>query len=95
MKLVFLPSAAQDFVRLREFIEPKNPKAAARVAERLYAAAEELLLTPELGRPIEGTTFRKLVIRMKRTAYVMRYRVWPEGDAIVIVRIWHGRERQD
>ena len=95
MKLVFLPSAAQDFVRLREFIEPKNPAAAARIAERLYAAAEELLRAPELGRPIEGTGFRKLVIRMKRTAYVIRYRVWREGDAIVIVRIWHGRERQD
>ena len=95
MRLIFLPSAAQDLARLREFVEPKNPAAAARIAGRLYAAAEQLLRAPELGRPIEGTAFRKLVIRMRRTAYTMCYRFWREGDAIVIVRIWHGRERQE
>ena len=94
MRLVFLPKAAHDLVRLREFVESKNPEAAARIAQRLYAAAEQLLRKPDLGRPIEGTAFRKLVIRMRRTAYVMRYRVSPERDAVFIVRIWHGRERQ-
>ena len=91
MRLQFLPSAVRDFVRLREFVEPKNPEAAARIAARLYEAATMLLTTPDLGRPIPGTPYRKLVIRMRRSAYIMRYRHVP--DAIVIVRVFHGRER--
>ena len=94
MKLRFLPAAAHDLVRLRLFVETRNPKAAARIALRLYAAAESLLVSPELGRPIAGTPIRKLTIRIRRTAYVLHYRVSPELDAITIIRIWHGRERQ-
>jgi plasmid stabilization system protein ParE len=94
VKLRFLPAAAHDLVRLRLFIETKNPQAAARIALRLYAAAESLIASPELGRPIEGTPFRKLTIRIRRTAYVVHYRISPELDAVTIVRIWHGRERQ-
>ncbi len=92
MKLKFLPAAAEDFARLRLFIETKNPQAAARMALRLYAAAESLLASPELGRSIEGTPFRKLTIRIRRSAYVMHYRVSPGGDTITITRVWHGRE---
>jgi plasmid stabilization system protein ParE len=93
VKLLFLPTAAHDLERLREFVEAKDPRAAARIASRLYAAAANLLQAPELGRPIEGTPYRKLVIRMRRSAYIMHYR--EREDAIVIVRIWHGREKQE
>ena len=91
MRLEFLPSAVNDFARLREFVEPKNPEAAARIVARLYGAAAMLLTTPELGRPVPGTKYRKLVIRMRRSSYVMRYRL--SSDAVTIVRIFHGRER--
>lgn len=94
MKLRFLPAAAHDLARLRLFLESKDPDAAARIALRIYAAAESLLESPELGRPIEGTPFRKLTIRIGRSAYILHYRVSPEMDAVTIIRIWHGRERQ-
>ena len=95
VNLKFLPAAAHDLARLRLFVESKNPDAAARIVQRLYVAAESLLRSPELGRPIKETPLRKLTIRVRRSAYVMHYRVSQEGDAIIITRIWHGRERRE
>jgi plasmid stabilization system protein ParE len=95
VKLKFLPAALHDLARLRLFIETKNPGAAARLAARLYGAAESPLDAPEMGRPIEGTPFRKLTIRVRRSAYIMHYRLQLEDDAVVITRVWHGRERQE
>ena len=36
---------------------------------------------------------RELVIRFGSGAYVLRYRIDDQGD-VIIIRVWHGRERR-
>ena len=49
MQLQWTTSANQDLVRLHAFLYPANPRAAAQVVQQLVAAAEQLLIYPQLG----------------------------------------------
>jgi plasmid stabilization system protein ParE len=52
-----------------------------------------LLEHAELGRPIEIDSHRReLVLPFGAGAYVLRYRI--EGETIVMIRVWHGREQR-
>ena len=52
-KLIWAPEALNNLVRLREFIRPHNPKAAANAAKRIIEAANLLLHHPHLGQPMD------------------------------------------
>ena len=52
-ELKWEPGAIHDLARIREFIEPHNPKAAANAARRIIDAANLLLDNPYLGHPLE------------------------------------------
>ena len=48
---------------------------------------------PELGYPIgEQGTYRQIVLEVLRAKYVFRYRL--AGDRIVMMRVFHGREKR-
>ena len=49
VKSKFTPEAVDDLVRLREFIEEKNPIAAQRVAKEILNGIEKLRSFPEIG----------------------------------------------
>jgi plasmid stabilization system protein ParE len=49
--IVWLPGAARDVARLREFIKNKNPSAPQRAASRIKEAAQILIENPEAGKP--------------------------------------------
>ncbi len=90
-KLIWEPGALNDLTRLREFIRPHNPKAAANAAKRIIEATNLLLDKPHLGRPMHDLPeFNELFLPFGQSGYVIRYRV--DGEKIVILRIWHGRE---
>lgn len=90
-ELIWQPSAVNDLARLREFIEPHNPKAAANSARRIIKAANLLLDNPHLGHPIEGMLeFNQIFIPFGKRGYVLKYRI--EGKKIIILRIWHALE---
>lgn len=90
-ELIWTPGALDDLSRLRAFIEPYNPQAAARAATAIIAGANRLRDNPSLGHPHEGLPeFRKLFISFGRRGYVLRYRI--DGQKIVVLRIWHTRE---
>lgn len=90
-EIVWLPEAARDVARLREFIEVKNPAAAKRAAARILEAVKILKENPEAGRPIEELPlFRDLVIPFGSGSYVLRYRV--EQSRSFIVRVRHSKE---
>jgi plasmid stabilization system protein ParE len=62
-EIVWLPEAARDVVRLRTFIQEKNPQAAQRAASRIKEAVQILKENPEAGRPVEEVlSFRDLII---------------------------------
>lgn len=93
MRLEFLPEALQDIDRLYDFLIEKDPIAAQKA---MLAIDEGLLLleeNPLLGLEVESATrYRQLFVPFGRSAYVLRYRVDTERNALVVVRVWHGRE---
>jgi plasmid stabilization system protein ParE len=87
------PEARTDMTRLVAFLRKKTVDAARRVAVRVADAARALAEQPKLGRPVEGEDYRELIIPFGARVYVLRYRI--DSDAIVIARIWHGREQRE
>lgn len=92
-ELIWEPGAVDDLARLREFIQPHHPKAAANAARRIIEAANLLVDNPYLGHPIEEIPeFNQLFVPFGKRGYMLRYRV--EGQKIIILRIWHARENR-
>ena len=90
-ELVWLNSAVDDIVRLREFIAKENPSAAKKAALTLKEAAQLLIETPSIGKPVQDLPqYRDLLIRFGAGGYILRYRV--HLDAVYIVHIRHYRE---
>ena len=83
--------ARADLIRLRQFIASESKAAAALAIQRLLSGVRLLRDFPELGVAVRKP-FRHLILPYGRSAYVVRYRVTKEE--IVIVRIWHGREKR-
>ena len=89
MELKGAPAARRDVLRLYSFLDPVNPRAAAKVMQRLIAAPQRLLEHPRLGGCLEEFSPQE-VRRIFVGPYELRYQV-NEGQ-IVVLRIWHGRE---
>lgn len=96
MKLRYLHAALDDIDRLQTFLAEKNVEAAAAAAQKIRDAARSLIEnSPERGTPLGRSGFRQLFVRFGRSRYVIRYRIDTARDELVIVRIWHGRERRN
>ena len=94
MQVVFLRRARADLLRLRQFLEPHGDALAQRSYDTLFSAARSLAEMPERGHPAARPGYRELVVPFGRGAYVIRYRIDPARETVVIVRMWHGRERR-
>ena len=93
-ELIWQLDAIKDLENLREFLRPKNPKAALNAAQKIIAASNLLLHQPYLGHPINDMSeFHKLNIPFGKNGYVMKYRI--DNGNIVILRIKHSREERD
>lgn len=93
MKIVFLPEAENDIDRLYKFLEDDSPRAAQKAMLAIDEGIELLLDNPRLGVPMSARpTYHQLFVPFGKSAYVLRYRFNPENDALVVVRVWHGRE---
>lgn len=90
-RVIWLEEAVEDLTRLRRFLTPNNPRAAALAAQCILDGAKTLQGYPESGTPM-GDGRRELFLPFGNSAYVLRYRL--EGDTIVILRVWHGREKR-
>ena len=91
LKLIWEPGAVDDLSRLREFIQPHNPKAAMNAARRIIESTNLLLDHPYLGHPMDDLPeFNELFIPFGQNGYVLRYRL--DNGNIIILRIWHTRE---
>ena len=89
MHLKWSALAFEDRLAIFEYIEADNPPAAVRVDSTICEQIEQLLRSPELGRPGRVAGTRELVIG--HTPYVAAYRV--TKDAIKILRILHGAQQ--
>lgn len=91
--LIWSSAARADLIRLRQFIEPHNREAAQRAAQSIKKAASVILQHPGIGKCLEGRQDRELFVPFGQHGYVIRYRL--DEDAVVILKIWHGREDRD
>jgi len=92
MNLSFTPEAVADLVRLRAFVEKKNPTAAQRIAKDLLLGMEKLKVFPEIGLKVERAFEPQRIRDLFVGNYTVRYLI---GDGeIVVLRIWHGEENE-
>ncbi len=81
MKIQYSPEAIGDLIRIREFIEIKNPNAASRIAKSLF---------PYLGNEVELAPDPKVIRDLYIGKYMARYLL--HSNDIYILRIWHQKE---
>ena len=91
-QLSWLPEALQDLDRLHGFLREKSPTAACRAMATIRLAADALEARPEVGKPVDHDR-REWFIAFGAGAYVLRYRIDPDGNPVVI-RVWHSRENR-
>jgi plasmid stabilization system protein ParE len=95
MKLAFAREARGDLIRLRAFIARHDPGAAERAGRRIVQGIQRLLRHPRLGRRVTiapDQTAPEEIRDWLVSDYVIRYLI--TADRIVVLRVWHGRERR-
>lgn len=89
----WLPEALADIQRLHAFLKDHDQGAAGRAAAAILEGSRTLAAHPRSGRPMDAER-REWIVPFGVGAYVLRYRLTPEGDPVVI-RVWHSRERRE
>jgi len=89
MQLRWSPAAAEDFLRIIEYIRQENLAAAQRIAKTIYDSAGSLKSFPNKGRTgrVEGT--RELPL--PPLPFVVVYRVL--RDSVEIANVVHGAQK--
>jgi toxin ParE1/3/4 len=93
MKVVIHESAARDLDEIINWISQDNPRAAARLADRVRAKIERLAVSglSHIGRPglLEGT--RELV----EAPYIIVYAIDLPNQLIDVLAILHGAKNRE
>jgi plasmid stabilization system protein ParE len=82
-------SARSDLVRLHEFLQPVNPRAAALAVRHIVAGAKRIPAHPRIGQRLREFTGRE-VRRLLIGSYEIRYEIARQD--IFLLRIFHTRE---
>ena len=90
MKINYSPESIHDLIRLREFIEVKNPAAAERIANELLAGIGKLKIFPRMGLPVRRAPDPRAIRDLFIGQYTVRYLV--SSQDIYVLRVWHGKE---
>jgi plasmid stabilization system protein ParE len=78
-------------LRFERYLNRHSPRAALRMFNLVASRVLSLREMPFKG--IErGHGMRELIVKFGKSAYVIRYRVTDE--AVIITRIWHGRQNR-
>jgi addiction module RelE/StbE family toxin len=91
VRLEWSADALADLQRFADFLHRRYPDLARIVASEIVKKARALEENPQLGRPIaEHSHYRQIVMQVLNASYVFQYRV--EGERLVMLRVFHGRE---
>lgn len=94
MPLEWSVAALADLDRFAAFLHDTHPHLAKIVAAEIQAKTRILEDHPLVGRPMRGRPeYRELVLEVLNARYVFRYRY--DGDRLVMLRVFHGREQRD
>jgi addiction module RelE/StbE family toxin len=91
-QVVYAPRARADLLRLGDFLLAENPQWAAEAAELIIGAVRILQTHPLIGRPVQESAMRELVISRGRSGYLALYHYDASEDVAVIHAIRHQRE---
>ena len=92
MKITYTSEAIEELIRLREFIEEKNPQAAQRVAQTIKKKINQLKTFPLAGVGVEEAPVPEMIRDLITGNYIVRYLVY--SNEVHILRIWHHKERR-
>ena len=92
MKISYAPESVTDLIRLREFIEIKNPGAAQKIALSLHQGISQLKTFPYLGVEVELAPNPEMIRDLIIGNYIARYLIYSKH--IVILRVWHHKEER-
>jgi plasmid stabilization system protein ParE len=85
--------ALRDLERFAAFLHERYPELAKIVSDEIIEKAQVLSAFPRLGRPIAGREeYRQLVLKVLNAPYVFQYRF--DGDRLIVLRVFHGREKR-
>jgi len=90
MIISYTPEAIGDLIRLREFIEHKNPQAAQRIAKAIRKGINQLKSFPHIGAEVGDAPNPEIVRDLILGNYIARYLI--QTKEIHILRIWHHKE---
>ena len=93
MKLTYSPESINDLIRLREFIEIKNPQAAKRIAQSIKKGINQLKSFPLIGVKVDKAPNPEIIRDLIIGNYTVRYLMRPKE--ITILRIWHHKEKEN
>jgi toxin ParE1/3/4 len=67
---------------------------AKKIAAEIIRKAQILAEHVQLGRAVRGKAeFRQAVLQVANAQYIFQYRI--DGDRLVMLRVFHGREVRD
>jgi len=91
IRLEWSVRALADLERFALFLRERHPQMAGIVGSEIQKKAEILSLHPQLGRPRQGRREQyEVVLQILNATYVLRYAF--DGERLVILRVFHGRE---
>ena len=90
MNISYSEEAIKDLIRLREFIEIKNPLAAQRASVSIREGITQLREFPRLGVKVESAPDPDIVRDIIIGNYLSRYLITEQ--VIYVLRIWHHKE---
>lgn len=93
MKLRYSPESISDLQRLYEFIAPKNPLSARKVAIEIQESVEKLKQFPQIGLPVSRAESSQEIRDLYVGNYTIRYLI-AAAETIFILRIWHNKETE-
>ncbi len=94
-RLVLTVEAAADIDRVIEFLATKSPEAANRAYSAIADQLEKIMLYPAIYRPVAGSNSqREAVLAFGTHGYVLRYGYDPEAETVIVLRVWHQREKK-
>ena len=85
--------ARSQLLAIHEYIDQRNPAAAARVGTNIREAAEVLRYFPYSGRPGRVPGTREWVVR--RFPYVLVYEIDIGNQGVTILGVFHCAQKRD
>jgi len=90
--IIFASEAVSDVQRLYDFLKIENPSAAVRAMTAILRKIELVEAMPALGMRTKSPFIRQTAVRFGRRGYIVRYTIRERDGALIVLRIWHGRE---